>query len=452
MLPSDDGDDSTWSITQLYGAVVEYLDARWGKAHQVWVAGEVQKLSDHRSGHGYLDLVDPMGRARDAPTLKAKCWRSTWGPMKASLRRAGLSIADGSVVRVRGYVDVYAPRGELGFIVTELDLEALRVATLGEHARRREALIAKLRGEGLLEANQLVAMPAVPLRVGLVASKGTEGYHDFMGVLDASGLAFKVTHARTTVQGATAAYDVATAIASLGRSACDVVCVVRGGGSQADLAAFDHEAVARAIAGCPVPVRTGIGHTGDVSVADLVANEAARTPTACAEGLVFAVREWYVGNVALPARRAREAVIAVLDEQVDAQDQARRHLAVVGRHRLARADDTLATVAAATARHATRALDAAGAGVARRARRVGPLCDARLTAGGGTLAARRSLLVAYDPARLLARGWSITTDADGQLVRSVADLEVGAPLATRLADGVARSTVTAVEPAPEEGS
>jgi len=109
-------------------------------------------------------------------------------------------------------------------------------------------------------------------------------------------------------------------------------------------------------------------------------------------------------------------------------------------------------VAAATARHATRALDAAGAGVARRARRVGPLCDARLTAGGGTLAARRSLLVAYDPARLLARGWSITTDADGQLVRSVADLEVGAPIATRLADGVARSTVTAVEPAPEEGS
>jgi exodeoxyribonuclease VII large subunit len=261
-----------------------------------------------------------------------------------------------------------------------------------------------------------------------------------------------VTHARTTVQGATAAYDVATAIASLARSGCDVVCVVRGGGSQADLAAFDHEAVARAIAGSPVPVRTGIGHTGDVSVADLVANEACRTPTACAEGLVTAVREWYIANVAIAAQRASEAVVAVLDERADAQDQARRHLAVVGRHRLARAEDTLATVAAATARHTTRALDAAGAGIARRARRIGPLCDGRLTAGGVTIRARRSLLIAYDPARLLARGWSITTDGDGKLVRSVATLAVGAAIATRLADGVARSTVTAVEPADEEGS
>jgi exodeoxyribonuclease VII large subunit len=271
-----------------------------------------------------------------------------------------------------------------------------------------------------------------------------------MGVLEGSGFAFRVTHARTAVQGADAAYDVAMAIATLGSSGCDVVCVVRGGGSQADLSAFDHEAVARAIAGSPVPVRTGIGHTGDVSVADLVAHEACRTPTACAEGLVTAVRDWYALNVATPAERVREAAVAVLDELADAQDQVRRHLAVVGRHRVVRAEDSLLTVAAATARHAARALDGAGASVARRARRLGPVSTARLAGASQALAARRALLVAYDPGRLLGRGWSITTDDTGRVVRTVRALDVGSSLVTRLADGVARSSVTAVEPTPKE--
>jgi exodeoxyribonuclease VII large subunit len=453
MAPRVARDEDTWSIAQLYSELTAYLDSRWGRGQQVWVLGEVQQFSDARSGHGYLDLVDPSVSGRDAPTLKAKCWRSTWGPLKASLREAGLTLVEGSVIRVRGYIDLYAPRGELGFIVTELDLDALRLASLGKHARRRAELLRSLRSEGLLDANRALVMPEVPLRVGLVASKGTEGYNDFLGMLDASGFGFRVALVRASVQGTTAPREVTAGISTLPARGCDVICIIRGGGSQADLATFDDERIARAIATCPIPVLTGIGHTGDVSIADLVAHESFRTPTACAEALATIVRTWYAERVAGAARRASEAADAVLDELTDGMDQARRHLTVVCRHRLHRADDALSTTASAAARHAPRALARASASLGASTRRLGPLANQRLTAAVEGLASRRLLLAAYDPERLLARGWSITSDASGAVLRSVAGLGVNDVLVTRLADGVARSTVTAIEPgASEEGS
>ena len=229
-----------------------------------------------------------------------------------------------------------------------------------------------------------------------------------------------------------------------------MICLIRGGGSQADLAAFDDERVARAIATSPVAVLTGIGHTGDVAVADLVAHEAFRTPTACAEALATIVRTWYAERVAGQAQRATDAAEAVLDELVDGADQTRRHLAVVGRHRLHRADDALSSSASAAARHAPRAVARSTTSLAVRSRRLGPLAHHRLAAATEGLASRRSLLAAYDPERLLARGWSLTTDASGTVLRSVAGLEEGAVLVTRLADGVARSSVTAVEAAADE--
>jgi exodeoxyribonuclease VII large subunit len=439
-------DEVTHSIAQLYAELTGYLDDQWGRGQQRWVMGEVQKLSDHRSGHGYLDLVDPKVTGRDVPTLKAKCWRSTWGPLKSSLAAAGVALEEGSVVRVRGYVDLYAPRGELGFIITALDVDALRVAALGEHARRREELVRRLTAQGLLEANRALRFPSVPLRVGLVASRGTEGFNDFIGMLEASGFGFRVTLARATVQGASAPAEVAAAISALERTNCEVICVVRGGGSQGDLAAFDDEVVALAIARCTLPVLTGIGHTGDVAVADLVATTSFRTPTACAEGLATIVRDWYARRVALPCARVSDAARAVLDEGEDNVDQARRHLGVVGRQRLGRADDALQTVSSAIARRAPAALRVAARDAAHRVRRLDPATRRLVAAAHESTATRRSLLAAYDPRQLMSRGWSITTTVDGKLVRTVGDLVAGTTLLTRVVDGVARSTVTDVAP------
>jgi exodeoxyribonuclease VII large subunit len=438
-------DDATSSIAQLYGELTGYLDAAWGRAHQRWVFGEIQKYADHRSGHCYLDLVDPTASGRDTPTLKAKCWRTTWSAIRMAVAKAGLELEEGVVVRVKGYVDLYAPRGELGFIVTALDIEALRVSVMGEHARRREELIRSLVAEGLFDANRARAIAAVPILVGLVASKETEGCSDFLGMLEASGFGFRVTLVHAAVQGSRAPLEVARAIGSLSDRACDVICVVRGGGSQADLGAFDHERVARAIATSAVPVFTGIGHTGDVSVADLVANQSFRTPTACAEALGAMVREWYAEHVAAAAARIDNAVVGLLDELDATVDQSRRHLVVVGRHQLARAGQLRAAAAGSVARRVPHVLALAGSSITDAARRLGPLAQRHTATAADGLVSRRALLAAYDPSRLLARGWSITTDDAGRVVRTVEGLRAGQALATMLADGVARSTVTGVE-------
>jgi exodeoxyribonuclease VII large subunit len=444
-VPFDLDDGSTRSISELYDELIGYLDDRWGRAHDLWVSGEVQKISDHRSGHCYLDLIDPAAHRRDAPTLKVKCWRTTWSSIKGTLRRAGLTIEEGTVLRLRGYVDLYAPRGELSFIITSLDVEALRLAALGEHARLRADVIRRLSDEGLFDANRLIVMPAVPLRVGLVASKDTEGFNDFVGMLEASGFSFTVVLVRSAVQGASAPLGLRRAIGLLVADRCDVICLVRGGGSQSDLAAFDDERLARAIAACPIPVLTGVGHTGDVSVADLVAHETHRTPTACAEALAVIVREWYAEHVADAARRLADVAKGLVDELEDGVGQQRRHLAVVARHRVDRANDHVAHAASVMGRRAPHALGRAEEWVATRSSRLVPSVRHRLDSANTSLAARRALLDAYDPARLLSRGWSITTDPDGRVLRSIDGLGVGAVLATRLADGVARSTVTGLE-------
>ena len=136
----------------------------------------------------------------------------------------------------------------------------------------------------------------MPLHVGVVTSPGSEAHRDFVGQLDRSGFAFQVYFEATLVQGAEAPDQIAAALTRLRLSPIDLAVVVRGGGARGDLAAFDSEPVASAIATAPFPVWTGIGHTGDRSVADEVAHRAMITPTQCGEAVVGRVAE-YVGEI-----------------------------------------------------------------------------------------------------------------------------------------------------------
>ena len=164
--------------------------------------------------------------------------------MKGALAKNGVVLAEGMVVVLRGTIDLYRPKGEIGFILSELDVTAL----LGRLAAQRAQLLRKLEGEGLLRRNAALRVAEVPLRVGLVASPGTEGYQDFLGQLTGSGFGFQVAVVPVAVQGGDAPARVARAVRALNRTECDVIVVVRGGGSKADLASFDSEVVARAIA------------------------------------------------------------------------------------------------------------------------------------------------------------------------------------------------------------
>jgi exodeoxyribonuclease VII large subunit len=431
------------SIAALYRQVQAAVTASFPRGHQQWVRGEIQSISD-RTGHCYMDLVDPdSARGRDTPVLKVNCWGRTWGPLKTTLARQGIVLEPGAVVSLRGRVEFYPPKGQVNFIATEVDVTAL----LGRLAARRAALLHTLETEGLLRRNPALAVPVVPLRVGLVASPGSEGYNDFVGQLRESDFAFSVVLFRANVQGAGAPASVARALRAASGSACDVVVLVRGGGSRGDLAAFDAEPVARAITSLPIPLWTGIGHTGDQSVADIVAHSSFVTPTACAQELVRRVGEWWESVARAGALVGRCAVDA-LTTAAGRDATARRRLGTATRNQLSRHSERLERRATQITVNARRQLEFAGAGVDRRAASLGPRALSVLDRQQDSVESWRRLLSAYDIDRQLERGYTITLGPDGHVVRSVSELEAGSSLITRFADGRARSTVDATESRP----
>jgi exodeoxyribonuclease VII large subunit len=439
------------SVTALLAGVRAALAAAFPRDAPLWVRGEIQSLSDHRSGHCYIDLVDPDApRDGDTPVLKVNCWRSAWAPLKSSLTEQGITLEAGMVVTLRGRVEFYAPRGQVNFIVAELDVNAL----LGRLARQRAALLAALDKEGLLTANRARPVADVPLRVGLVASPGTEGFRDFLGQLFGSGSGFRLLHVPAQVQGVAAIASVVAGLVALAEARCDLVVVVRGGGSKADLAVFDSEPVARAIAAYPVPVWTGIGHSGDQSVADIVANRAFITPTECGAEIARRVGDWWV-SVAERAEWIGARADEVLADAAERDESARRRLVAGVRRQLARHAERLGDRGERIRGQAPHVLEGASLSVARRAALLGPRGVGLLERQADRVVSWRRLLAAYDVERQLERGYTLTFDEQGDLVRAARGLDTGSVLVTRFADGTARSAVEMVEKidrtAPESG-
>ncbi|HET9088842.1 MAG TPA: exodeoxyribonuclease VII large subunit [Acidimicrobiales bacterium] len=411
-----DAAQSVLEVGEFYRLVTEHLESAFGRRHARWVRGEIAKV--YEKNHLYVDLADAGVATSDAKraVLNAHCWASQWAQVKRTLAESGVTLQSGMIVSFYGYVDVYAPQGRIGFTVTDVDVTSL----LGDVARRRAELIARLGAENLLEANKRVPLSPVPLRVGLVASPQTEGFNDFTGQLLRSGYAFDVRLVTTQVQGEVAPAQIVRAIETLDATDVDVICVVRGGGSKGDLACFDDERVARAIAMARTPVFTGIGHTGDESVADLVAHTRAITPTKLGEEIVTLVDAWRERMVVAPARRLSASAQAVLDEADNYVGERRRTMNFAVRDRLR-----------AEARHLASTRERLDIS----ARRV-------LEASAASLQSVRQLLGAYDPARRLAQGWSIVTNAHGAVVRTLSQLEVGATMSVRVSDGTFISVVT----------
>jgi exodeoxyribonuclease VII large subunit len=438
------------SIATLMAQLQVAVAGAFPRGPGIWVRGEIQSIDQHRSGHCYLDLVDPdTPRGRDRPVLKVNCWRTTWGPIRGMLSAQGITLQPGMVVTLRGRIELYAPRAQVNFIAAEVDVSAL----LGRMAAQRAALLAALESEGLLRRNAALAVPSVPLVVGLVASPGTEGFDDFMGQLAASALAFTVRLAPVQVQGTRAPGSIASGLATLARSGCDLTVVVRGGGAKADLAAFDTEVVARAVCSHPVPVWTGIGHTGDQSVADVVANRAFVTPTECGQELVRLVAG-FADTVLSRGRHLWRTARAVVESAETAHRHTRHRLAGAARAQLhgqaGRAEGRALRVGLQARRHA----DAARVGLERRSARLAPLALNVLGREEQRLATLLRLLGAYDVERQLERGYTLTLDPAGRLVRSAGALHAGDQLLTRFADGTARSVVEEAaisSPSADEG-
>lgn len=433
-LEFDDGGEPTYSVGELADAINGVLHRQFGDG--IWVRGEIQGYNE-KNGHAYFRLVESSGDRR--AVLDVSFFANIRIRLRPLLQRHRLVVADGIKVRVFGALDYYAANGRLSLKMNGIDPRY----TLGEMALERDEIGRRLVASGLYDANRRHPVPAMPLRIGLVTSVNSAAWHDFMHQLKDSGHGFGIRVVDVRVQGDLAESMVSAAIATLGRRTdVDVVVVIRGGGSRTELALFDSEAIATAIATARVPVFTGIGHEIDRSIADEVAHTAFKTPTACAVALIDLVQQFAVRAESAWAKIAARAGREIEHSNAGLYDTARRieqrTVGAVERagQRLGDRAHRLALSSLRVLDHGDAALDRVAVGVGRRPLQFVEQQSQTLD----QLEARVRLL---DPVHTLARGWSVTRTNDGRIVRSAADVAPGDEIITTLAAGTVFSRIEA---------
>ncbi|MEL6300734.1 MAG: exodeoxyribonuclease VII large subunit [Pseudomonadota bacterium] len=281
-----------WQVSDLNREVRSLLESGFGT---VWVEAEISNLARPASGHLYFSLKDPSAQ------LRAAFFRQR---QRGSVR----GLANGDQVLVRGRLSLYEPRGDYQLIVEHLE-------PAGEGALRRafELLKRKLADEGLFADSLKQALPTLPSRIGVITSPSGAAVQDVLKVLRRRMPSIPVRIYPASVQGAEAPAALRDALQrASAQGACDVLLLVRGGGSIEDLAAFNDEALARLIVDCKIPVITGVGHETDTTIVDFVADKAAPTPSAAAE-------------IATPDGAALRGQLSTLQRRLTNAQQRRHH-------------------------------------------------------------------------------------------------------------------------------
>ena len=379
----------------------------------VWVSGEISNFSRPQSGHCYLTLKD------DQAQIRAVVWRT-------AAMKVRFDLHDGLEVICQGSLDVYAPRGSYQLVIRQIEpkgLGALEIAL----CKLRERLAA----EGLFAPERKRPLPKFPRRVAFVTSPTGAAIRDFLEVLRRRWRGVHVLVVPVRVQGEGAAAEIAAGLELVNSLAepVDLVVVGRGGGSLEDLWAFNEEVVVRAIYASRIPVVSAVGHEIDVTLADLVADVRALTPSEAAERVVPSADE----------------VMAFLQRQEG-------RLAAALRVRVAAARARLETAAACRAlRRPLERVQLFARGLDELAARARRAITRRVELAQGIIGTRASQLESLSPLAVLGRGYSLTSRAlDGQLVRSARQLSLGQQIRTRLAQGEVTSRVETIEPPTDE--
>lgn len=416
---------------------------------RLWVEGEISNLARPASGHLYFSLKDDTSQIRCAYFRQRQS-----GPTN--------NLKNGDQVLVFGRVSIYEVRGDYQLIV-----EQLEPAGEGELRRRFEALKKKLAAEGLFDADKKQELPALPQRIGIVTSPSGAAIRDILTVMKRRFPFVPAVIYPSLVQGDTAAQLICDAVATAARrDECDVLVLARGGGSLEDLWPFNEEIVARAIADCPIPTVSAVGHEVDFTIADFVADVRAPTPSGAAELIVPDQAEWLRG---LEATAARIALLGrrYLEEKFQTVDWLSRRLmqsspaAIVARQ----ADwlRNLRLILAGAIRHdlATRSRKleyvrsrllqrSPAIGVQRSMHRLDAL-QQRLESSGKAAIGRLNVRVqlakraldSISPLATLERGYAIVSEEQtGAILTDAAGVSAGATIRARLARGELQATVT----------
>ncbi len=440
--------DAPCSVSDLNRRARQLLEGSIGRVH---VRGEISGFTRAASGHLYFSLKDAAAQVRCA------LWRSKAGAL-------AFEPKNGDAVELRAAVTLFEARGEY-----QLSVESMRRAGAGALFEQFLRLKEKLAVEGLFDAERKRTLPALPRGIGIVTSLQAAALRDVVTTLARRAPMIPVVLYPAPVQGEGAAAAIAAALRTAGARAAadgiDVLIVCRGGGSIEDLWAFNEEVLARAIAACPVPVVSGVGHETDFTIADWVADVRAPTPTAAAELVSPTIEDLraQLGAAALALARAAQRHLDAAQQRLDWLARAltppsarlamqRQHLMHAGT-RLHAALHTALTAQRTRAAHAQARLRAPDL-----ARRRLQLAHARKRLAGaalGRVRACNALLERFsgalhmlNPQQVLERGFAIVLDRQGGVVRDSATLAAGTGLTLRLARGTAAVTVDTVPPPP----
>lgn len=250
---------------------------------RVWVKAEIASMQVRTNGHCYLELVQSE-RGVQLAKVKAMIWSSRFKFLSAFFEQAsGTRLAAGQQVLVRVQVN-YSELYGLSLVIDDINAEF----TVGDAELKKRQTIERLEKEGFMELQKELELPALPYSLAVISAPDAAGYGDFCRHLEENeyGFVFKVTLFPATMQGAAAPQSVSEALSAIDPKQFDAVLIMRGGGSRLDLACFDDYDMAAAIARCPIPVYTAIGHDRDHSVADMVAHAFLKTPTALADEFI----------------------------------------------------------------------------------------------------------------------------------------------------------------------
>lgn len=309
------------TLSELCCLIGEALDD--GLAASYWVKAEISSIAE-RGGHMYLELVESQ-KSKTENGFKAKMRATCWAGNKEMLMayfesETGQTLQAGMSVLVEAEIRYHAVYG-LSLSVIGIDPSY----TLGDIARQRQLTIAQLQADGLLEAQQLLTPPTLIRRIAVVSSPKAAGYEDFKHQLDASPYRFETTLFGAVMQGEGAAKSIIAALEEISSSASgfDAVVIIRGGGAATDLSCFDNYELCAVCAQFEMPLFTGIGHTRDVAVLDLVAHKSLKTPTAVAEWLIHRMDEQTVriDNLLLRLKRTEERQILIRRHRVELLEQ-----------------------------------------------------------------------------------------------------------------------------------
>jgi exodeoxyribonuclease VII large subunit len=427
-----------WPVRELVGQVRELVEQEYG---DVWVEGEISNYRPAPSGHVYFTLKDAEAQ------LPVVLFRR-----QAMLLR--FRPEDGLHVLARGRVSVYEQRGQM-----QLVAETMEPVGAGSLQLAFEQLKAQLKAEGLFDAERKRPLPAFPRTVGIVTSPTGAVIRDFLNIVARRHSGLNVLVCAVSVQGDSAPAEIEAALAELNDSGlADVIVLARGGGSLEDLAAFNSERVARAIAASRLPVVSAIGHETDFTIADFVADLRAPTPSAAAE-LITEAQHKIAERVAeqshrleraarfqllqarqrltrLPVSRAEGRVNTLLHRMAQRLDDFSLRLEVAASGQLRQHQHEVAELTAAVLRHDPRQqLGLARERLAVCRTHMDRTLERLVHKSAARLNALDARLHSLSPLAVLERGYALVLNAAGGVVRSTAQVAAGDKVTTRLADG-----------------